>query len=89
VRRIALTPEALAAAADGPERNLPVTDASVKTFIYRRDGKRVHLLNNNSLEQAAIVAAPRAMRDVLTGRKIGEGEQVNIRPGRHALWEEE
>jgi len=89
VRRIALTPEALAAAADGPERNLPVTDASVKTFIYRRDGKRVHLLNNNSLEQAAIVAAPCAMRDVLTGRKIGEGEQVNIRPGRHALWEEE
>lgn len=89
VQRIALTPEALAAAADGPQRNLPVADASVKTFVYRRDGRRVHLLNNNNLEQAATVAAPHAMRDVLTGRRIGEGEQVSIRPGRHALWEEE
>lgn len=66
-------------------RNLKLGNPAVKTFLYVRDGKRVHLLSNTSLTQAATVTLPWAATDLLAAKRLAQGATLTLPPARHAL----
>ncbi len=81
VRAVALP--ALAA-----RRNLETGVACVKSYLYSRQGKPVHLLSNMDVENTREVKLPSAMTDAFTGEKLAAGVAIKLGPGRYALLEE-
>jgi hypothetical protein len=70
------------------KRNWSTQTAALKTYLYERDGKRVHLLNNTSLTDPASVTLPCAMTDLLTGKDLAKGSTLKVPAGMHALMAE-
>ncbi|MEN6304223.1 MAG: hypothetical protein ABFD96_15935 [Armatimonadia bacterium] len=70
-------------------RNWETGVDSVKTYLYERGGKRVHLLNNTDLEKPAGIVAPVAMRDLLTDKPVAKGAKIVVPAARYALLAEE
>jgi hypothetical protein len=67
------------------KRNWSPETAALKTYLYARDGKRVHLLNNTSLTAPARLALPCAATDLLSGKALPKGSTLSIPAGMHAL----
>ncbi len=76
------------AMARAPRRNMDTGVACVKSFLYSRQGKPVHLLSNTDVENAREVKLAPAMVDAITGEKFAAGATVRLGPGRYALLEE-
>jgi hypothetical protein len=58
---------------------------AVKTYLYQRDGKRVHLVNNTSLTDPASLLLPWAATDLLSGKALRKGSALTVAPGLYAL----
>lgn len=87
--RIELTPAALNQAVAGKHpRNWSVDLPELKTCLYQRDGRRVHLLNNTGLTAPATFPLPAAVQDALNGKMLAKGATLTIPPGLYALVEE-
>ncbi|MBM3498544.1 MAG: hypothetical protein FJX74_07710 [Armatimonadetes bacterium] len=81
-----LAPEAIASL--GGPRNWETGEPAIKTYLYRRGGTTVHLLNNTDLTQPATVQLPFRVEDLYTGERRERGAAITVRSGRYALLEE-
>ena len=90
LKHVALLPDALekAVVAHGGGRNWPLDEAAVKTYLYLRENRRVHLLSNTEIEAEVSVRLPAGVRDALTGKVHRAGALVAFPRAGYALLEE-
>ncbi|NUP98798.1 MAG: hypothetical protein HUU35_02960 [Armatimonadetes bacterium] len=69
-------------------RNLATGQAGVVSYLYRRDGRPVHLVNNTSLTDPATLKLPVAMTNGVDGAACAANSALILRPGGFALLEE-
>ncbi len=72
----------------GLARNWETGAAALKTYLYQREGTRVHLINNTDPAAPASFVLPAPVTDALSGARLERGATLTVRAAGYALLEE-